>query len=72
MTTSRRPQHNATHYVDTPGPLLSSGDTQVPPDTGPDRLTTWPPGGTDDHSHELDHLIHMIDDVFGFARIESV
>ena len=68
MTARRHSQHNAARHVDTPGPLPSSGDVHAPPDATPTRPAVWPIGGTGASSRELDHLIHEIDDVFGFSR----
>jgi hypothetical protein len=52
------------------GGLQPSSDT---PSTalraaGTTQLTDGPIGGADEPSHELDHLIGEIDEVFGFAR----
>ena len=68
MTASRHPRRNAAHYVDTPGPLPSSGDVHAPPDAAPAHPAAWPPGGTDDLSHEPGHLVSEIDHIFGFTR----
>ncbi len=46
---------------DAPSTALRAGTTQ---------LAEWPIGGTDEPSHELDHLIREIDDVFGFTRAD--
>ena len=69
MAAHGRPARKAAEQVSAGGPQPSS-DTPSTTLRAPrtTQLTDWPIGGADEPSHELDHLIREIDEVFGFAR----
>lgn len=67
MSANRHPERDATHYADTPGPLPSSGNEHAQSGTPSTRTVVWPTSTTDELAGTLDHLIHEIDDVFGFT-----
>ncbi|WP_198368262.1 hypothetical protein [Roseomonas sp. KE0001] len=71
MTTSKQFQRKGAHYVDTRGPLPSSGNAPTLSNTDPARLAVWPPGKIDNPPNEFDTLIYEINDIFGFTEGSS-
>ena len=68
MAAHSQPARKAAERADAGGPQPSSHTPSTAQRAGTTRLVEWPMGGTDELSHEVDHLIREIDEVFGFAR----
>ena len=66
----RRAGAKSPERVGAGGPPPSSDTPNTAQHAGTTQLAEWPIGGTDEPSHELDHLICEIDEVFGFTRAD--